>query len=235
MAQLNDLTALVRGELSGLQRRVLGALITIDVHARDILELLAAAKVSTVSDFDWQMQLRYSYEEEDLVVRQVGGPGRGLGLWWWQPPVRALLSAAAVCRQATGAVGQHRDEAGAQVHANVCTWLHVVDENVVRVVEAAAGAAAQVNARFVYAYEYLGAQARLVVTPMTDRCYLTLTGALNLKLGGAPAGPAGGGPCCAKGGGGWHLRWLLRVLLQPAGTCLLLAGICLHACKGDQE
>ncbi|CAM9362495.1 unnamed protein product [Pylaiella littoralis] len=130
--QLRNITLLVRGRLSSLERKTLGALCTIDVHARDTVVKMIEAGVSHEDDFDWMSQLRYYWVEA------------------WKD-------------------GQAVKKGDNTLVARI------------------------VNAKCLYGYEYLGNTMRLVITPLTDRCYRTMIGAIDLLYGGAPEGPAGTG------------------------------------------
>ncbi|XP_065162410.1 dynein axonemal heavy chain 6 isoform X2 [Atheta coriaria] len=119
---LNKLAGLIRTDLNKITRKVLIALITIDVHARDTITQMVKNNVTNGNNFNWLKMLRYY-------------------------------------------------------------WMENIDNCVAKMS----------SASYVYGYEYLGASGVLVITPLTDKCYLCLMGALQLDLGGAPAGPAGTG------------------------------------------
>ena len=49
------------------------ALITIEVHARDVIDKLTKCNCSSVNDFEWVSQLRFYWDRDlnDCVVKQV--------------------------------------------------------------------------------------------------------------------------------------------------------------------
>lgn len=70
---LNKFSEAIRGNLNKIQRLKIVALVTIEVHARDIIERLAKSGLSDASSFDWLKELRVYWDREidDCIVKQT--------------------------------------------------------------------------------------------------------------------------------------------------------------------
>ncbi|XP_025195967.1 dynein heavy chain 2, axonemal [Melanaphis sacchari] len=119
---LSKFSDAIRGDLTKIDRLKIVSLVTIEIHAKDVVDHMYTSRCMNVADFEWMSQLRFYWDKKDneLTIRQT-------------------------------------------------------------------------NTEQQYGYEYLGNSGRLVITPLTDRCYITMTTALNLFRGGSPKGPAGTG------------------------------------------
>lgn len=69
------LSKFILGKLTKQNRTTLNALITIDVHALDVVKLLIDKGIIDEMDFEWLAQLRY-YWENDVQVRIINATVR---------------------------------------------------------------------------------------------------------------------------------------------------------------
>ena len=59
---ITKMVAIVRKDLNILQRTLMGALIVLDVHARDVVTELLEKQVRNLNDFEFSKQLRYYWD-----------------------------------------------------------------------------------------------------------------------------------------------------------------------------
>ena len=63
ISMLNKFSEMIRGNLTKIQRQKIVALVTIEVHARDVIEKMIKSGCGDVSAFEWLSQLRLYWDK----------------------------------------------------------------------------------------------------------------------------------------------------------------------------
>lgn len=73
VSYLGKLTLVTRSKLNKIERNKVVSLITIEVHARDVIDKLGRVGCTALTDFDWVSQLRFYWDRDadDCIVKQV--------------------------------------------------------------------------------------------------------------------------------------------------------------------
>ena len=74
---LRNFTDMIKKNLPKLERIKLVSLVTIEIHARDVINDLIKNQVKSESSFEWQQQLRFYQRSNEIIAEQA------IGKFWY--------------------------------------------------------------------------------------------------------------------------------------------------------